>query len=213
MTIVLSNREALLEVLLALNHAERRLIALAGAPAAGKSTLSRWLEQEINRHRPGSAAVLAMDGFHFDDGVLKEKGTLSRKGAPFTFDVAGLAVTLDRLRSREPEVAVPVFDRTLELSRAGGEVIGDGPALIIVEGNYLLVREAPWAQVREKFDASVTLRIGLDILEQRLRARWRSHGYSAEQINRKVFDNDLPNARYVMSNSDEADYVLDAAAM
>ena len=68
----------------------RQLIAIVGPPGAGKSTLSHSICEKLNESSPGDAAILPMDGFHFDDGILRERGVLNRKGAPFTFDVGGM---------------------------------------------------------------------------------------------------------------------------
>src|SRR5690606_11329337 len=63
---------------------ERRLVvAIAGPPGAGKSTLSAALHGLLPE---GSAEVVAMDGFHFDDAILDRRGLRARKGAPETFD-------------------------------------------------------------------------------------------------------------------------------
>src|SRR5688572_27161103 len=97
----------------------RTLVAVAGPPGAGKSTFAEALADRLNEAAAGSAAVLPMDGFHFDDRVLEPLGLRARKGAPDTFDVAGLRHMLERLRrNQEAEIAVPVFDRELEIARA-----------------------------------------------------------------------------------------------
>ena len=91
---------------------ERRVVAIAGPPASGKSTLAAELVDALDATSPGSCALLQMDGFHYDDEVLAPRGWLARKGAPHTFDVGGYAATLGRLRAnREESVAVPRFDR------------------------------------------------------------------------------------------------------
>jgi len=76
--------------------ARRQLVALAGPPASGKSTLARQLVAQLNQRHPKRAAIVPMDGFHFDDAVLAARGDLPRKGAPHTFDVGGLAHLLGR---------------------------------------------------------------------------------------------------------------------
>ena len=93
---------------------------------------------------PGEAALMPMDGYHFDNAILVERGLLPRKGAPQTFDVDGLARDLERLRAGGREVVVPVFDRTLDLARAGARVDPPGAPGGLVEGNYLLLDQPPW---------------------------------------------------------------------
>lgn len=118
----------------------RLLIALAGPPGAGKSTCAEQLAVLLNSEGAPMAAVFPMDGYHFDDRVLDARGLRAHKGAPETFDVAGLRHMLERLRlNEEGEIAVPVFDRTLEIARAGARLISREVKVLIVEGNYLLL--------------------------------------------------------------------------
>ena len=152
-----------------------------------------------------------MDGYHYDDRVLIERGLLARKGAPETFDALGLLHMLDRLkRNQEDEIAVPVFDRNLEISRAGARLISRAARSLIVEGNYLLLDQHPWSRLHAMFDITVAVDAPEDILRQRLVERWRGYGFSPVEIEAKVDGNDLPNGRYVMSKSKSADFVLRA---
>ena len=84
----------------------RRLIAIVGAPGSGKSTVAEGLIAQVNAVHPGGAAILPMDGYHFDDAVLDARGLRARKGAPETFDVGGLRHMLSRLKlNDEDEIA------------------------------------------------------------------------------------------------------------
>ena len=97
----------------------RVIVAVAGAPGSGKSTLADKLVGKLNARQPGLAAVLPMDGYHYDDLHLVPAGLRPTKGAPDTFDVGGLYHTLSRLRAADEDfVAVPVFDRSIEIARA-----------------------------------------------------------------------------------------------
>ncbi len=197
----------LIERLLALK--ERQLVAIAGAPGSGKSTLSEHLAAEMNSRRPGFAAVVPMDGFHYDDSVLRAQGTLARKGAPFTFDVGGMVALLRRLKSNDgSEIAVPVFDRDLEISRAGARLISRSTPLVLVEGNYLLLDQAPWTALGQSFDLTVFLRVPLAELERRLVQRWIHHGLDPAAALQRAQTNDLENARLVESSSLPADVTL-----
>jgi pantothenate kinase len=192
--------------------ARRTIAAIAGAPGSGKSTLAEKLVDDLNAAQPGLAALLPMDGYHYDDLLLNQWGIRARKGAPDTFDVGGFAQMLKRLRSRdEAEVAVPVFDRAIEIARAGARIIPASAAIIVAEGNYLLLQRAPWAQLRALFDLTVMLDVPEDELRRRLTARWQHYKLTPDDIAWKLDGNDLPNGRVVMHESAAADYRLVSA--
>ena len=187
----------------------RILVALAGPPGSGKSTLADELESALNQEQPGQAMILPMDGFHYDDLYLVPAGLRPRKGAPQTFDVWGFYHILRRLRERQEEfVAVPVFDRDLEIARAGARLIPAKVPVILVEGNYLLLQQEPWSQLRLLFDVAVLLEVPEAVLGERLTARWQHYELPSEEIAAKVNENDLPNGRYVMAESGGEDYRL-----
>jgi pantothenate kinase len=187
----------------AAGHDGRFIVAIAGPPASGKTTLASDLALALGL----GARVVPMDGFHFDDAVLTARGHRSRKGAPHTFDVAGLAHCLTRIRAGD-EVAIPIFDRSLELARAAADVVGPQDRIIVVEGNYLLLDRAPWSDLRALFDFRVLVTASERLLTRRLVARWEHYGRTdaAEWIE----TNDLPNARTVLAESGGADLVIAA---
>ena len=192
-----------------LDPARRVIVAVAGAPGSGKSTLAERLTEALNREAPGAAAVLPMDGYHYDDAILVPRGLRPRKGAPETFDVAGFAHMLARLRANaEDEIAVPVFDRALEISRAGARMIAKDTRVIVAEGNYLLLDAAPWSRLHALYDLTVALDTPEAELRRRLVARWRGFGVPEAEIAAKVEGNDLPNGRFVRERSRAAEVVL-----
>src|ERR1044071_162268 len=103
----------------------RRIIGIAGAPGAGKSTYAERLVAE-SENAGVRAAYVPMDGFHLADAALASLGMLDRKGAPETFDAWGDAALLGRLREPVDHVVwAPGFERVLEQPMAGA--IGVGP--------------------------------------------------------------------------------------
>ncbi|MEP4699646.1 MAG: hypothetical protein ABJZ79_00725, partial [Parasphingorhabdus sp.] len=110
MTQTLETLNELAQVVLASPPAShRRIIALAGAPASGKSTLAETLAGMLCA-KGCATQIVPMDGFHLDNQILSDRGLLNRKGAPETFDALGLVHLVSRLQSKA-EVFYPTFDR------------------------------------------------------------------------------------------------------
>ncbi|MCA3437532.1 MAG: nucleoside triphosphate hydrolase [Rhodobacter sp.] len=190
-------------VALAAARPGRILVAIAGAPGAGKSTLAAAL---VDRLGP-QAALVPMDGFHLDNAILDARGRRFAKGSPDTFDVAGFEAALQRLKAGG-EVIVPVFDRYIDVSRGSARVVPPEARIIVAEGNYLLLRDAPWDRLHGLWDLTVFLDVPLAELERRLIARWLHHGLSDGDARRRANDNDIPNARRVIDGSLAADVVI-----
>ena len=188
----------------------RHIVAIAGAPGSGKSSLAEALFACLEARRPGKSAIMPMDGYHMDNAVLSQRGWLPRKGAPHTFDVDALERDLHRVRSKDRSVLLPVFDRDLDLARASAREIGVEIELLILEGNYLLLDQAPWSQLRLFFDTTVFLEVEEPVLEQRLIERWLRYGHDEVQARERALGNDIPNAKLVAQNSVAADITLKA---
>jgi len=185
----------------------RFIVAIAGPPGAGKSTLADALVVALQALGE-SAEVLPMDGFHMDNGVLQEKGLLSRKGAPETFDVRGFLDIIRAVRVAEGEVLVPVFDRSRELAIAASRVIEVSTRFVLVEGNYLLLDRAPWSALDGEFDYEILISPPVATLEEGLMDRWRGYGLSEEAAREKTQGNDLKNGALVRDHCRGADIIL-----
>ena len=184
------------------DHAGQLVVAIAGAPASGKSTLAADLLVRLK-----DSMIIGMDGFHLDNGILTDRDLLDRKGSPESFDVAGFRCLLKRLMDGE-EVLAPIFDRKLDLSRAGAVAVSPDHEIVIVEGNYLLLQESPWDELHDFWDMTIMIDVPIDILKERLIHRWRSLGLGVEKAHSKTSKNDLPNAERVLANSLKADLVI-----
>ena len=199
--------DRLRQLILDRGQSKRSLTALAGPPASGKSHIANALCRDLNKYSPDSAVVLPMDGYHLDDALLEKQGIRDRKGAPHTFDIAGFIHILQRISlGDEIDIAVPVFDRSLELSRAAGRLIPRTARHILVEGNYLLLDQPEWRDLASFFTTTVMITAPRSLLERRLMQRWQN--LSPTQAREKCESNDLPNADLVMNSSMSTEFNL-----
>lgn len=191
----------------ALRAGSRRILGIAGAPGAGKSTLTALLAEQLPA---GSCVVVPMDGFHLADVALERLGRLVRKGAPDTFDAAGYVALLQRLRAarpQDPPVWAPMFERELEQPLAGAIEVSAEVPLVLTEGNYLLGDEA-FAQVRGMLDARWFVEAPEELRHTWLIARHERFGKSPRQAREWALGPDEDNARLVARTRDRADVVV-----
>lgn len=192
--------ESLLEEILAAPRAgKRKLVALAGAPASGKTTLSHVLADRLT-HAGCKTSVVPMDGFHLDNRVLTSLGYLHRKGAPETFDAAGVLRLIQAL-SNADRVFYPAFDRDEDFSRAGAGIVDDKCDCVVVEGNYLLFDAPVWRELQPLWDISIRLKVPAETLRQRLVQRWIDFGLPREQAEQRAMENDLVNAQAISDHA------------
>ncbi len=189
------------------NH--RRLLGITGPPGAGKSTLALALVEALG----SQAAYLPMDGFHLAQAELERLGRADRKGAPDTFDAAGFVALLRRLRDGSDDVVyAPGFDRGLEQSIAGAIPIARDVALVVTEGNYLLLDDPPWHEVRPLLDEAWYVDLDAEVRVTRLIDRHVRFGRSPSAAREWVLRSDEANARLIEASRGRADLVVRVAA-
>lgn len=186
----------------------RLLIAIVGAPGSGKSTIAHALAAELNALEDGSAAIVAMDGFHLPNAALDQAGLRNIKGAPETFDVEGLSSLLSALKSAAQDCRVPTFDRDLDAVVEGGATVPAKARYLLVEGNYLLLTRAPWRDLYPLFDLSIRIDVPPEELRRRLTARWQGQNLPPEEVRRRVEENDMPNGLVTVRENRGADFVI-----
>lgn len=186
----------------------RYILGLAGAPAAGKSTVARLLKDMLDELSPGMAVVAPMDGFHRRNDELLKMGLWELKGIPATFDAEAFLAKLEEIQVGTRRVGWPTFDRTIEEPTEDGVFIEPEHKIVIVEGNYLLLDIEPWREVGDYLDEVWYLESDQAVTKERLLARHKAGGKSEAAAVVKVESTDLPNAELIEECKGKADRLL-----
>lgn len=187
----------------------RIAIGLTGGPGTGKSTLAAELVTMLNAVHPGSAALVPMDGFHMRHAKLEAMGQVDYKGAPHTFEGADFVNFLHHLKAATGPVSGPGYSRKIEDVVEDAFTVAAEVKILIVEGNYLLLTEGPWAGVKPLLDYAVFIDVPRELVKARLLKRHGEEGLFTEERNRAHIErNDLPNYDLVCLSQDRADVVI-----
>jgi pantothenate kinase len=186
---------------------ERAILGITGAPGAGKSTLG---ERIVSALGPDQAVLVPMDGFHLANAVLASRGLRDVKGAIQTFDDAGYAVLLERLRGQLPgeTVYAPSFDRALEEAIAGSIPVPAEVPLVVTEGNYLLADSGAWPRVRASLIECWFLDADPELRRERLVARHVAFGKAPDDARAWALGSDEENAVLIEALASRADRIV-----
>lgn len=189
----------------------RAVLGIAGAPAAGKTTLAEELVKAIDSDW---VAHVPMDGFHLADVELERLGRRNAKGAPDTFDALGYAALLKRLHADEDDVIyAPGFERTIEQPIAGAIPVLRGARLIVSEGNYLMVGDGPWAGVQPLLSEVWYADLDQEERIRRLIDRHRRFGKDEADAVEWATGTDELNAQVILATRERADLIVPAALL
>lgn len=191
------------------------VLGIAGSPGSGKSTLAGHLVRELNGTGDPWVVHVPMDGFHLADAELDRLGRRDRKGAPDTFDAAGYAELLRRLREEtyDDVVYAPGFERVLEQPIAGAVPVPPTARLVVTEGNYLLLDTGAWARVRPQLDEVWFCELDEEERLRRLVARHEEFGKRRDEAMAWALRSDQPNAELIAPTRHRADLVVPASAV
>lgn len=200
------------------NKQGRYLIAIAGGPGSGKTTIATSLAQKLRESKPADEAVITipMDGFHLPrstlDGMPNKEEAYIRRGAPWTFDVAATLEFVHRLSTwanstshATPEECIyaPSFDHAVKDPTPNGVVIPPDASIVILEGLYLLLDEPGWSEIAPLVDLRILVTV--DLMEARTRVAKRHVEAGIEPTLedgfRRVDQNDYLNGEMIYEQS------------
>lgn len=134
------------------------IIAIAGSVAVGKSTFARVLRTLVARwpDRP-KVELITTDGFLHPNAVLDERGLMTRKGFPESYDMRRMINFLADIKAGEAEVAAPLYSHVAYDIVPGEQQVIARPDVLIFEGlNVLQSGQFP-VLASDFFDFSVYL--------------------------------------------------------
>lgn len=192
----------------------RVIVFLSAPPGVGKTTTAQFLEYLSGREIDiEEIQAVGLDGFHYhQDYILthevcidgKKKAMKEVKGCPETFDIEKLKNKIAQLKKEDTKW--PVYDRTIH------DVIEDAVTverqIVLVEGNWLLLKEAPWNELAAECDDSVFIAADEKFLQERLIQRKVMGGLTREEAEAFYRKSDCRNIRRLMNSHCQADEVL-----
>jgi pantothenate kinase len=205
------------------SHNHRIIIAIAGVPGSGKTTLAHKVASILNSRNGGNgiewAKPVPMDGYHLyrkeldamDDPALAHE----RRGAPFTFNAKGVIGFVQKVHETSKEknmemISCPSFDHAIKDPVEGGVVIYPETRVILFEGLYVLLNCEPWNKIQKYVDDKWFITVNAAVAIDRVAKRHVESGISADLESgiRRASTNDADNGKLIVKISASADVVI-----
>lgn len=191
---------------------DRVLIALAGVPGSGKSTIANKISNYINETLNVNCTIVGIDGFHLSRDQLRKlpnpELAFSRRGAPFTFDAEAVVQFVRRLRKtcqncQRGVIYAPSFDHKVKDPVPNGVTIAPETSIVIIEGLYLLLDLEPWKEIASLVDLKWMINADLKVCRTRVAKRHVEAGIEPdlELAYQRVDSNDLVNAEFILHHT------------
>jgi len=120
------------------------LIGVAGSVAVGKSTTARLLQALLSRWAGHPKVdLVTTDGFLLPNRALEERGLMSRKGFPESYDLKSLVRFVSDVKSGRGELRAPVYSHLGYDIVPGEYQLVRSPDIVILEGLNILQPGSP----------------------------------------------------------------------
>ena len=130
--------------------------------------------------------------------VLGEKVRKKQvKGCPETYDTEKLRQKLEKIKIED--ILWPIYDRNLH------DVVEDQikvtKDIILIEGNWLLLKQEPWKSMQQYADYKILILAEEEMLKERLISRKEKGGLTREEAVEWYQNSDSKNVKRVLKNS------------
>lgn len=186
----------------------RMIVFLAGTPGSGKSVLGAVIEAWAKEYCQYSVQTVGLDGFHYPIAKLKKLTIMQDqqqvplirvKGCPESFNSVAFLNKLSQIN--ESNQYWPVYDRRIH-DVIENQILIEAE-VIVIEGNWLLLDEAPWNQA--SYDCGILLSVPEEVERQRLIARKCKGGLSQTEAESFYLHSDYKNRLRVLQGSKKPD--------
>lgn len=183
----------------------RYLISLARVPGSGKTTFANAIAKKLSTF--AKTIVLPQDGFHLYRSELAlmadPKEAFQRRGAPFTFNPQAFISLISKLNDRSQTIKAPSFDHKLKDPIEDDIVIHSDVDIIIIEGNYVSLRDKYWDEIENYVDDTWFIETSKDLVRERIIRRHLDAGIAAnkEEAAARADGSDMQNALYINNKS------------
>ena len=175
------------------------VIAIDGPAASGKSSTAARVARRL-----GMAHIDSGSLYRALTWLSLEQQLADAEAIVIAADASGIHLAPAGLDL----VVVGADERSLEEAIAGSVAVPRDVALVITEGNYLLVDDGPWVAVRPLLDECWYVEPPEGERIQRLVARHERFGRSPEEARERSLGSDQRNAEVIAATRGHADLVV-----
>ncbi|RSH82850.1 hypothetical protein EHS25_005840 [Saitozyma podzolica] len=201
--------------------ADRRLlVAIAGPPGCGKSTIAYPLVSHVNALLGGDKAAIciSLDGWHYSRAELDRMSDPVeahwRRGAAFTFDLPSYRDFLQQLAlpisEAPPKLPFPTFDHALKDPLPSPTPLLPAHRIVLVEGLYTCLNINGWEDCAGLMDLRIWVDVDRETARRRVISRNLAAGISEslEKCAERVDGNDMDNGEFVRNHRMQPTHVV-----
>jgi pantothenate kinase len=197
---------------------KRLLVALAGPPGSGKTTIANHVAARINKELrlAQGALVVSIDGFHLPrrtlDALPNREEAYARRGVHWTFDAAAAVTFIQQTRAFTGMLYAPTFDHAIKDPVVESLPIPEDTAILIFEGLYLLCDLEPWRDIAGCVDEKWFVNVEAGQASQRVAERHVKAGIEPDidSAMQRVERNDAINGRWICETKGTFDVLVES---